>query len=62
MKAHKSYTCPIVEDEDGQLCIEFNDEIMEALDLQVGDVLQWEPHVNGSWILNKKVGEKNEEG
>lgn len=62
MKANKSYTCPIVEDDDGQLCIEFNDEIMEALDLQVGDVLQWELTKNDSWILNKKVGEENEEG
>jgi len=61
MKANKTYTCPIVEDDDGQLCIEFNDEIMESLDLKVGDVVQWELHTNGSWILNKKVGEENEE-
>ena len=63
MKSHKTYTCPIVEDDDGELCIEFNDEIMETLDLKIGDVLQWEPQANGSWILKKMVvGEENEEG
>ena len=59
------FTCPIVELDDGDLAIEFSDELMEALDLKVGDVLQWDLiEENGSWILNKlnKVGEENEEG
>lgn len=55
------HSCPVVLDEEGHKCIEFSDEIMEALDLQVGDVLQWKDLGNGSWELTK-VGEENEEG
>lgn len=61
MKAHKTYTCPIVEDSDGELCIEFNDEILDSLDLKIGDVLQWEPSINGTWILKKKEVSNEEE-
>jgi len=59
------YSCPVVLDEEGHQCIEFSDELMEELDLKVGDVIQWDlTEENGSWILNKvkKVGEENEEG
>jgi len=48
------FTCPIVELDDGDLAIEFSDELMEALDLKVGDVLQWTRLIDGSFTLNKK--------
>ena len=54
MKSMNSFICPIVEDSDGQLCLEFPDELMETLDLKIGDVIQWEPTINESWILKKK--------
>ena len=53
------FTCPIVEDDDGELCIEFSDEVMESLDLKVGDVLEWIDLKDGSWQLIKS-GEKSE--
>ena len=59
MKSHKTYSCPVVLDEEGHQCIEFSDELMDALDLKVGDVLKWEPSISGSWILNK-VGVESE--
>lgn len=48
------YSCPIVELDDGDLAIEFSDELMEALDLKIGDVLQWTQLIDGSFSLNKK--------
>jgi len=48
------FTCPIVEVVDGELAIEFSDELMEALDLKVGDGLQWKQLIDGSFTLNKK--------
>jgi uncharacterized membrane protein (UPF0127 family) len=60
MKSHKTYTCPIVEDSDGQLCIEFSDDILDSLDLKIGDVLQWEPTINNSWILKKVENNETE--
>lgn len=60
MNTPQKYSCPVVEDSDGYLCIEFSDEILNYLDLKIGDVLEWEHSTNGSFILNK-TGEKNEE-
>lgn len=60
MQSYNQFICPIVKDDDGELCIEFSDELMESLDLKVGDSLSWEPSLNNTWIL-KKVGVENEE-
>lgn len=49
---------PIIE-VDGDLCIEFSDELMETLDLSVGDVLQWEQINSNEWKITK-AGEANE--
>lgn len=61
MKSMNKFICPVVKDDDGELCIEFPDEVMDALDFQVGDVLVWEPSLNGSWIIKKFVEEKDDE-
>ena len=53
------FTCPIVKDSDGELCIEFSDKLMETLDFKVGDVLQWEQLPNNEWKLIK-IGEEDE--
>lgn len=58
MDSYNTFTCPVIEVE-GELCLEFSDELMEALDLSVGDVLQWSPTLNKSWLLTKK--EKDDE-
>lgn len=53
------FTCPIVKDSDGELCIEFSDELMETLDFKVGDVIQWEQLPHNEWKLIK-IGEEDE--
>lgn len=47
------YICPIVEVEDGELAFELPDEILEALDLKIGDSLFWEPRIDGTFVLRK---------
>lgn len=61
MDSYNRFICPVVEDSDGELCLEFSDEMMEALDLSIGDVLVWEPRPNGEWQLKRFVEEKNDE-
>ena len=60
MQSYNQFICPIVKDDDGELCIQFSDELMESLDLKVWDTLSWEPSLNNTWIL-KKIGVENEE-
>lgn len=50
-------SAPIIE-VDGELCIEFSDELMETLDFKVGDVLQWEQLPDNKWLITK-AGEAN---
>jgi len=54
------YSTVVVLDDDGHECLEFSDELMESLDLQVGDVLQWVMSDDNVWTITKtmkKVGE-----
>lgn len=60
MDSYNRFLCPVIE-EDGELCLEFSDELMEALDLSVGDVLSWEPRPNGVWELKRFKEEKQED-
>jgi uncharacterized cupin superfamily protein len=63
MKSMNSFICPVVEDENGEMMLEFPDDLMEAVAWNVGDVLVWEPSLNGTWIIKRFVEEKqNEEG
>lgn len=62
MKSVDRFICPVIE-VDGELCLEFPDDLMDALDLEVGDVLVWEPRPNGEWVIKKFIEEKeNAEG
>jgi len=58
MKLTAPMFAPIIE-VDGELCIEFSDELMETLDFKVGDMLQWEQLPHNEWKLTK-IGEKDE--
>lgn len=58
MKITAPIIAPIIE-VDGELCIEFSDELMETLDFKVGDVLQWEQLPDNKWLITK-AGEANE--
>ena len=54
------YTCNVIEDSDGYQCLEFSDEMMDALDLKVGDTIIWEKNdITGQWSFKKEM--KNEE-
>jgi len=44
----------VTEDDDGFLCLEFSEGMMEVLDLSVGDVLEWKLAEDGSITFNKK--------
>lgn len=61
MKSMNSFICPIVEDSDGELCLDFPEELVEAVGWQVGDVLVWEAGPDGTWILKRFVEEKDDE-
>jgi hypothetical protein len=51
----------VVLDDEGNQCIEFSDELMLVLDLQVGNVLQWDLSEDNRWTLTKiKDTEENE--
>ena len=48
------FSIEIEADENGELMLEFPDELMEALDWQPGDTISWKENKNGSWTLRKK--------
>ena len=47
------WTLPIVADSDGELMVQFNDEIMEQLGLKTGDSIKWVDMGNGTWSIEK---------
>tara|TARA_Y100000389_G_scaffold83008_1_gene79569 strand:- start:218 stop:382 length:165 start_codon:yes stop_codon:yes gene_type:complete len=51
----KIWNVPIVDTGDGELGFEIPDEIMDKLDLSVGDTIIWEETEIGGWKLTKKV-------
>jgi len=54
------YKCNVIEDSDGYQCLEFSDEMMDALDLKVGDTIVWEKNdITGQWSFKKEM--RNEE-
>jgi hypothetical protein len=48
-----SWTVPIIEFE-GDLAVEFPDELMEAAGWKVGDVMTWTDNKDGTWSITKK--------
>lgn len=52
MDLSKSWTVP-VEGEDDDIFFTFPDELIEAMDWKVGDILLWSPNEDGSWVLTK---------
>jgi hypothetical protein len=55
---NRTFTCPVVEFE-GELAVEFPDELIEELGWEIGDVLKWEKVMNDRFIL--KLVRKNNE-
>jgi hypothetical protein len=54
MTTDKSYTLEVKENEDGETFIELPIEIIESLELNEGDVMQWTDNEDGSFTLTKK--------
>ena len=50
----KSWVVDVKEYEDGDLYIEFTDEMLEGSGFQIGDELDWIDNKDGSWTLTKK--------
>ncbi len=50
----EKYSIMVQADSDGELFLEFPDELLEALDLQIGDTLVWEKSDNGIWAFKKE--------
>jgi bifunctional DNA-binding transcriptional regulator/antitoxin component of YhaV-PrlF toxin-antitoxin module len=51
----KQWTLPIKEDDDGELILEFPDELMEEVEWKIGDVIEWTDYGDGTWVLRKTV-------
>ena len=51
-----NWVCPVVsvENELDELAFELPDELIEALDLKVGDALIWTDNKDGTFSLSKK--------
>ena len=52
----KSFTVTVVEDENGELVLPFPDGFMDELGWEIGDTLNWKDNKDGSFTIEKKVG------
>lgn len=43
----------IVEDDNGELCIQFTDALLKAVGWKEGDDIEWEDKKNGTFLLKK---------
>lgn len=50
----KKYTLEVKEREDGELYLEFPDEVMEEAGWKIGDTLNWSDNGDGSFSLTKR--------
>ena len=53
----KRYVVDVQEDEEGELFIQFPDEMMTEVGWKTGDILDWKDNKDGSWSLSKKETE-----
>jgi len=44
----------VQQDDDGNLFIEFPDDLMNQMGWEAGDVLTWTQQDNGNWLITKK--------
>ena len=51
---NKKWQCKIITDSAGEAMVEFNDEIMEHLDLKDGDTIEWIDNGDETWSIQKK--------
>ena len=44
----------VQKDINGELFIEFPDDLMDKMGWEAGDILQWTEQLNGNWLITKK--------
>ena len=50
----------LIRESNGEMVMEFPDDLLEAMDLKEGDDIYWEQQENGNWLITKKPTSKNE--
>ena len=48
------YKLEVTADSNGELILEFPDELMDNVGWQGGDTLLWQQQENGDWLVSKK--------
>ena len=48
------YKLEVMTDSNGELILEFPDELMDNVGWQGGDTLLWQQQENGDWLVSKK--------
>ena len=48
------YKLEVTADSNGELILEFPDELMDNVGWQGGDTLLWQQQENGDWLISKK--------
>jgi len=60
MQTEKRWTLEVQKMEDGDEFIQFPEELMNEVDWHEGDVIEWIDNKDGSWTLQKKLNENQE--
>lgn len=50
----------LIRESNGEMVMEFPDDLLEAMDLKEGDDIYWEQQKNGNWLITKKPTTKFE--
>ena len=53
------FTIEVEADSDGELLLEFPDELMDAVNWQPGDTITWIDNEDGTWTLTKEKVQTN---
>jgi hypothetical protein len=51
---NKMWTVTLETDESGDLILPLSDEMLEGMDIKVGDTVEWIDNKDGSWTIQKK--------
>lgn len=49
------WTAKVIEDENGELVLEFPEDLLKTMNWSVGTVLEWTDNKDGSWSIGKKM-------
>ena len=51
------WTAKVIEDEDGELVLEFPEDLLKEMNWSEGTVLEWTDNKDGSWSIKEKNNE-----